>query len=84
MTESLDTYAAKSQFSRLLARAEAGEEIVITRRGKPVARLVPPEPARPKRIIGILKGQFTFPKDINDGDDEILRMFEESEIDPRF
>lgn len=30
------TYAAKTQLSMLLARAEAGEEITITRRGKPV------------------------------------------------
>ena len=32
---------AKSHFSALLAEVEAGEEVVITRRGKPVARLVP-------------------------------------------
>lgn len=83
MAESLDTDAAASRLPDLLARAEAGEEIVITRRGKPVARLVPPEPARPKRVIGILKGQFTFPRDINDGDDEVLRLFEESEIEPK-
>ena len=32
---------AKSHFSALLADVEAGEEVVITRRGKPVARIVP-------------------------------------------
>jgi prevent-host-death family protein len=32
---------AKSHFSALLAEVEAGEEVVITRRGKPVARIVP-------------------------------------------
>jgi prevent-host-death family protein len=34
-------FAAKTHLSDLLERAEAGEEIVITRRGKPVAKLVP-------------------------------------------
>jgi len=34
-------HEAKSQLSKLVARAEAGEEIVITRRGEPAARLVP-------------------------------------------
>jgi prevent-host-death family protein len=34
-------YEAKSHFSQLLERVEAGEEIVITRRDQPVARLVP-------------------------------------------
>jgi prevent-host-death family protein len=82
MPDSIDTYAAKTQLSRLLARVEAGEEIVITRRGKPVARLVPAAPRRP-RIIGLLKGQFTAPDDINDGDEEIARLFEEGEIEPK-
>ena len=34
-------HQAKTQLSKLVERAEAGEEIVITRRGKPAARLVP-------------------------------------------
>jgi prevent-host-death family protein len=38
---SFGTYAAKTNFTDLLARAEAGEEVIITRHGKPVAKLVP-------------------------------------------
>lgn len=34
-------HEAKTQLSQLVERAEAGEEIIIARRGKPVARLVP-------------------------------------------
>jgi prevent-host-death family protein len=34
-------HEAKTQLSKLVERAEAGEEIVITRRGRPAARLVP-------------------------------------------
>ena len=82
MPDSIDTYAAKTRLSRLLARVEAGEEIVITRRGKPVARLVPAAPRKPC-IIGPLKGQFVAPADIHDGDEEIARPFEESEIEPK-
>lgn len=46
---------AKTQLSRLLAHVEAGEEVVIARRGKPVARLVPCKPRkrrRPDRLKG--------------------------------
>jgi prevent-host-death family protein len=38
----IGTLEAKTHFSKLLERAAAGEEITITRHGKPVARLVPP------------------------------------------
>ena len=40
----VNVHQAKTQLSRLLARVEAGEEIVIARRGNPVARLVPCQP----------------------------------------
>jgi prevent-host-death family protein len=38
---------AKAHFSALLAKVEAGEEVIITRRGKPIARIVPATPAAP-------------------------------------
>lgn len=41
METSIGAFEAKTHFSELLARAEQGEEILITRRGQPVARLVP-------------------------------------------
>jgi len=47
MNKPVGSFEAKTHFSELLERAEHGEEIVITRRGKPVARLVPM--AEPKR-----------------------------------
>ena len=40
MGEPISIHAAKTHLSRLIARAEAGEEIIITRQGKPVAKLV--------------------------------------------
>ena len=45
---------ANQHFARILKQAEAGEEVVITRRGKPVARLTMP-PARDKREIDVEK-----------------------------
>ena len=56
---------ARIRLSRLIARAEAGEEVVITRRGTPVARIepfVPREPRKP-REPGSWKGRIS----IDDG-----------------
>jgi prevent-host-death family protein len=43
MERTVGAFEAKTHFSELLERAEQGEEITITRRGKPVARIVPAE-----------------------------------------
>ena len=47
---------AKTDLSRLLKRVEAGEDVVIERRGRPVARLVRYKP-RGKRKFGTMKGK---------------------------
>lgn len=44
MDRSVGAFEAKTHFSALIERAEKGEEITITRRGKPVARIVPVKP----------------------------------------
>jgi prevent-host-death family protein len=49
VTETVNIYAAKTHLSRLLDRVAAGEEIVIARAGKPVAKLVPLPMAEPRR-----------------------------------
>jgi prevent-host-death family protein len=56
MDEPISIHAAKTHLSRLVARAEAGEEIIIARGRKPVVKLVSIEP-KPKRVFGQLKGQ---------------------------
>ncbi len=58
MEEPISIHAAKTHLSRLIARAEAGEEIIIARGRKPVVKLVPIAP-KPKRVFGAMKGQFT-------------------------
>lgn len=50
------TLEAKTHFSRLLERAEAGEEITITRHGKPVARLMPPAAVDRARARAAVEG----------------------------
>lgn len=49
MADTVTIHAAKTHLSKLVARAEAGEEIVIARGDKPVAKLVPLVPAPPRR-----------------------------------
>ena len=53
----VNVYAAKTSLSQLLDRAAAGEEIVITRNGRPIAKLVAAAPARKSRKLGLLKGR---------------------------
>ena len=49
-------FEAKTHFSRLLERVEGGEEIVITRRGKTVAKLVPaPEGREPEAVLRVFR-----------------------------
>ncbi len=57
MTDSISTAEAKARFSELIDRAAAGEEIIVTRSGKPRARIVPlADP--PKRPYGLMKGRW--------------------------
>ncbi len=49
-------HAAKTNLAKLLARVEAGEEIIIARGDTPIARLTPIHPPPPKRRFGALKG----------------------------
>lgn len=71
----VNVHDAKTQLSRLLARVEAGEEIVIARAGRPIARLVPEHAPRLSEMFGALRGQFTYPEDFNDPDPEIEALF---------
>ena len=66
---------AKTHLSRLLQRIAAGEDVIITRSGQPVARLVPIDETRP--MFGVDEGRFVVPDDFDQPfDDELLRAFE--------
>ncbi len=51
----VNIYEARGQFSKLIEAAEAGEEVVVARNGKPIVRLVPVNPA--KRTLGRWRAQ---------------------------
>ncbi|MCP4682545.1 MAG: type II toxin-antitoxin system Phd/YefM family antitoxin [Desulfobacterales bacterium] len=55
MMEYVNVHEAKTHFSKLLARAHAGEEIIIAKAGKPWAKLVPLTRMK-NRVPGIAKG----------------------------
>jgi prevent-host-death family protein len=57
-------HEAKTQLSKLAERAAQGEEIVIARNGRPLARLVP-MPERKKRKLGLAKGQIWMSDDFD-------------------
>ena len=75
--ETINVHAAKTQLSRLLDAAAAGEEVVIAKAGRPVARLVPIGQAKPRRRLGTLAGQFQVPDDFDAPlPEEVLAGFE--------
>lgn len=59
MSIQVNVLEAKTQLSRLLDRAEAGEDVIIARAGHPVARLVPISSGAldAPRALGVLKGK---------------------------
>jgi prevent-host-death family protein len=65
MPKAINIHEAKTHLSRLLEQVAAGEEVIIAKAGKPLARLVPlANAARPKKL-GQLKGKITVPDDFN-------------------
>jgi prevent-host-death family protein len=62
---SVNIHEAKTQFSRLVDAAAAGEEILICKAGKPVARLSALKEPAPPRKRGLLKGAFHVPDDFD-------------------
>jgi prevent-host-death family protein len=76
-------HEAKTHFSKLVERAEAGEEIIIGRAGKPVVKLVAyKEPPRPKRKPGAWKGKIWISPDFDKPDPELEALFYDGPIEP--
>ncbi len=76
MTKSVGVHQAKTHLSRLLADVAAGDEVIITRRGHAVARLVPASPPVVRRF-GSDRGLFVVPDDFDAPlADELVDSFE--------
>ncbi len=68
---------AKSNLSRLVEAVESGQEveIIIARNGKPAARLSALAPQTGGKRLGVAKGAFVVPEDIDADNDAIARLF---------
>ena len=79
-------HAAKTNLSKLIEKAEAGEEVVIARNGKPAVRLTPVDPPPAKREkgswLGSLRGQIWMADDFDAPNEEIGRLMEEGAVFP--
>ncbi len=60
----VNIHQAKTHFSKLLQRVTAGEEVIISKAGKPVAKLVPIA-GRTRRRFGMDQGVFEVPDDFD-------------------
>ena len=77
----VNIHDAKTRLSQLIAAVESGEEaeIIIARNGKPAAKIVPVQPQRKPRVLGMARGKFTFDdEEFRALDAEVQRLFDES------
>ena len=74
----INIHAAKTHLSRLVEDAASGEEIIIAKAGKPVARLTAAEASKSRRVLGRLKGKLHLPDDIEAAlPEDVVKSFEE-------
>ena len=66
MTPTVDVYEAKTHFSKLLARVESGERIVISLARRPIAVLAPFEDPSAPRLRGLGRGKVIIHPDFDD------------------
>lgn len=66
MSEKVNIYEAKTRLSQLVDRVAEGEEIIIARAGRPVARLIPYRQAPGKREHGRMRGRIRVSRDFDD------------------
>ena len=71
----MNIYEAKTQLSKLVERASAGEEIVIARGGRPMARLMPLARSMGRRQAGAYRGEMWIAPDFDELPDEVLAAF---------
>lgn len=72
----INIHEAKTHLSRLVERVEAGEELVIARAGRPVARLVPFRPRTAPREPGLWRGRLKLADDFDQTPESLLGDFE--------
>ena len=74
-------HQAKTQLSKLIAAAVAGEEVVIARGSEPLVRLTPVKPAARKRQFGAYKAELTIPDSFFEPlSEEELALWEDGKV----
>ncbi len=75
--ETINIYEAKTRLSQLVDQAAAGEDVIVSRNGKPVARITQLAAPRPKVRFGLLAGKVLIADDFDAPlPDEVLAGFE--------
>ena len=75
-------YQAKTNLSKLIEEVLKGNEVTIAKAGKPVARLVSYKEKKKPRVPGLLKGKIWVSDDFDDEDEEINKLFYNSNLIP--
>lgn len=76
----VNIHEAKTQLSRLVEKAAAGEAFIIAKAGKPLVKVIPLDAPATKSPIGFMKGQIKVPDDFDTMfQDEIIRLFEDED-----
>lgn len=83
----VNIHEAKAHLSEMLVKVEQGETVVIARRNKPIAQLVPmaeEQPKKPPRKFGLAEGEFTIPDDFFDPmtEEELAEWYDIKPTDP--
>ena len=75
--ETVNIYDAKTRLSQLVDKAASGEDIVVSRNGKPLVRITRLEEQKRRIKFGLLKGKLTIPEDFDAPlSEEALASFE--------
>ncbi|MBL8501023.1 MAG: type II toxin-antitoxin system Phd/YefM family antitoxin [Gammaproteobacteria bacterium] len=79
----INIHEAKTHLSRFIEKAAAGEEIIIAKAGKPVAKLVPLHSLPSARSLGIFKGKLNVPEDFDAAlPEDVMMQFQNAAIEP--
>ncbi len=65
---------AKAKFSQVVETVLQGEEVIITKMGKPAVKICAYEPITKNKRLGLMKGQATIPDDFGEWDEEEARL----------
>lgn len=75
--DSVNIYDAKTRLSQLVDQAAAGEDVVVSRHGKPLVRITRLEAPKRRIRFGLLKGKLNIPADFDAPlPDDVLASFE--------